>query len=69
MKTEESSKIVYDANNNIIAIISSSQQQAKKSKIKINWKNFIIDEVIPTIIMLLLEFLFIAYCFHRLGCF
>ena len=61
--------IVYDANNNIIAIISSSQQQAKKSKIKINWKNFIIDEVIPTIIMLLLEFLFIAYCFHRLGCF
>ena len=69
MKTEESSKIVYDANNDIIAIISSSQQQAKKSKIKINWKNFIIDEVIPTIIMLLLEFLFIAYCFHRLGCF
>ena len=61
--------IVYDANNNIIAIVSSSQQQAKKSKIKINWKNFIIDEVIPTIIMLLLEFLFIAYCFHRLGCF
>ena len=58
--------IVYDANNNIIAIVSS-QQQAKKSKI--NWKNFIIDEVIPTIIMLLLEFLFIAYCFHRLGCF
>ena len=69
MKTEESSKIVYDANNNIIAIVSSAQQQAKKSKIKINWKNFIIDEVIPTIIMLLLEFLFIAYCFHRLGCF
>ena len=68
MKTIESS-IVYDANNNIIAIVSSSQQQAKKSKIKINWKNFIIDEVIPTIIMLLLEFLFIAYCFHRLGCF
>lgn len=66
MKTTESS-IVYDANNNIIAIVSSSQQQAKKSKI--NWKNFIIDEVIPTIIMLLLEFLFIAYCFHRLGCF
>ena len=66
MKT---SGIVYDANNNIIAIVSSSQQQAKKSKIKINWKNFIIDEVIPTIIMLLLEFLFIAYCFHRLGCF
>ena len=63
MKTTESS-IVYDANNNIIAIVSSSQQQAKKSKI--NWKNFIIDEVIPTIIMLLLEFLFIAYCFHRL---
>ena len=61
--------IVYDANNNIIAIVSSSQQQAKKSKTKINWKNFIIDEVIPTIIMLLLEFLFIAYCFHRLGCF
>ena len=68
MKTTESS-IVYDVNNNIIAIVSSSQQQAKKSKIKINWKNFIIDEVIPTIIMLLLEFLFIAYCFHRLGCF
>ena len=66
MKTTEST-IVYDANNNIIAIVSSSQQQAKKSKI--NWKNFIIDEVIPTIIMLLLEFLFIAYCFHRLGCF
>ena len=68
MKTTESS-IVYDVNNNIIAIVSSSQQQAKKSKIKINWKNFIIDEVIPTIIMLLLEFLFITYCFHRLGCF
>ena len=62
------SRIVYDGND-IIAIISSSQQQAKKSKIKINLKNFIIDEVIPTIIMLLLEFLFIAYCFHRLGCF
>ena len=59
--------IVYDANNNIIAIVSSSQQQAKKSKI--NWKNFISDEVIPTIIMLLLECLFIAYCFDRLGCF
>ena len=67
MKTEESSKIVYDANNNIIAIISS--QQIETQKRKINWKYIMNEYIIPSVIMIVAEGLFIAYCFHRLGCF
>ena len=63
--TTERSKVLYDEDG--IVAISSPPVSAKK--LHINWKQLLMEDIIPTAIMIILEVVFIAYCFHRLGCF
>ena len=40
-----------------------------KAKRKGNWKHFVKETLIPCIIIVAMEFAFVVYIFHRLGCF
>lgn len=67
VKTAHSS-MTY-VNGEICRIESSPVENPKKKKRKINWKHFVKETLIPYTILMAMEFAFIAYIFHRLGCF
>ena len=62
------STITY-VNGEICRIESFPVEKPKKKKRKINWKHFVHETLIPCAILIAMEFAFIAYIFHRLGCF
>lgn len=59
------STITY-ANGDICQIRSYPLTKAKKKR---NWKHFVKETLIPCIIIVVMEFAFVVYIFHRLGCF
>ena len=59
------STITY-ANGDICQIKSYPLAKAKKKR---NWKRFVKETLIPCIIIVAMEFAFVVYIFHRLGCF
>ena len=59
--------IIRDSNDDIIAI-SSKYIKKEETKKKINWKH-VLSEMAWLMLGVAMELLFIAYIFHRLGCF
>ena len=59
------STITY-VNGDICQIKSYPLAKAKKKR---NWKYFKKEKLIPCIIIVVMEFAFVVYIFHRLGCF
>lgn len=59
------STITY-VNGDICQIRSYPLAKAKRKR---NWKHFVKETLIPYTILMAMEFAFIAYIFHRLGCF
>lgn len=59
------STITY-ANGDICQIKSYPLAKAKRKR---NWKRFVKEALIPCIIIVAMEFAFVVYIFHRLGCF
>ena len=59
------STITY-ANGDICQIKSYPLTKAKRKR---NWKRFVKETLIPCIIIVAMEFAFVVYIFHRLGCF
>lgn len=59
------STITY-ANGDICQIKSYPLAKAKRKR---NWKRFVKETLIPCIIIVVMEFAFVVYIFHRLGCF
>ena len=66
--TSDHGSITY-VNGEICRIESFPVEKPKKKKRKINWKYFVHETLIPCTILMAMEFAFIAYIFHRLGCF
>ena len=59
------STITY-VNGDICQIKSYPLTKAKRKR---NWKRFVKETLIPCIIVVAMEFAFVVYIFHRLGCF
>lgn len=59
------STITY-ANGDICQIKSYPLAKVKRKR---NWKRFVKETLIPCIIIVAMEFAFVVYIFHRLGCF
>ena len=65
IERSKGSTITY-VNGDICQIKSYPLAKAKRKR---NWKGFVKETLIPCIIIVAMEFAFVVYIFHRLGCF
>jgi hypothetical protein len=67
-------RCIVESKGSTITYINGDIFQVKsnplvKQKKKRNWKRFVKETLIPCIIIVAMEFAFVVYIFHRLGCF
>ena len=67
-------KCIVESKGSTITYVNGDMCQIKsyplaKAKRKRNWKRFVKETLIPFIIIVVMEFAFVVYIFHRLGCF
>lgn len=63
---ESKGSIITYVNGDIFQVRSYPLTKAKRKR---NWKRFMNETLIPCIIIVAMEFAFVVYIFHRLGCF
>ena len=67
-------KCIVESKGSTITYVNGDMCQIRsypltKVKKKRNWKRFVKETLIPFIIIVVMEFAFVVYIFHRLGCF